>query len=387
MPEAVALVAHSGGPTPVINASLGGVIERARQHRRIGKLYGARFGIDGILREDFIDLFAQSERKLAAVSRAPSSALGTSRRRITQKDGERLLRVFRAHNVRQFFYTGGNGSMITACEIAELARQSGYELQVIGIPKTIDNDLAETDHSPGYASAARFFACAVRDLGGDNRALPGQVEFVEVLGRHAGWIVAATALARQEPDDAPHLLYLPEIPLPLDQLLQDVNSVFRRLGRCVVAICEGQLDERGEAFGADVRPGSRGQLAMNLGHRLSLLTAQKLKLKTRSEKPGLLARASLAFPSQLDWDEARLCGQAAVDAAENGKSGVMVTLVRGPGPGYSAATACAPLEKVACGEKRFPAEWRHPAGGDVAPAFFDYAAPLVGSIERYERLK
>ena len=386
MPRAVALVAHSGGPTPVINASLLGVVEQARQYRGIARLYGARFGMDGILAEDFLDLFAQPEAILAGVSRAPASALGTSRREVTVEDRERVLDVFRAHEIRYFFYTGGNGSMRTAWEIAEVARQAGYELQVVGIPKTIDNDLAETDHSPGYPSAARFFACAVRDIGADNRAMPGQVEFVEVLGRDAGWIVAATALARHDPDDPPHLVYFPELPLPLGQLLEDVNSVYQRLGCCVVAVCEGQLDEHGEPFGADSRPGSRGKLAMNLGHRLAMLTAENLKLKTRSEKPGLLGRASLAYPSPVDWEEARLCGQAAVKAVEHGKSGVMVALVRGPGQVYSAATTLAPLEKVAFHEKKFPAEWRfHPAGA-VSPAFAGYAAPLVGSIPPHEHL-
>jgi ATP-dependent phosphofructokinase / diphosphate-dependent phosphofructokinase len=386
MSQAVAIVAHSGGPTPVINASLLGVVEQARRYRGIIRLYGARFGIDGILKEDFLDLFTQSEPALAAVSRTPSSALGTSRREVTAEDRERVLQVFRAHNVRYFFYTGGNGSMRTAWEIARIAGQARYELQVIGIPKTIDNDLAETDHSPGYPSAARFFACAVRDIDADNRALPGQVEFVEVLGRDAGWIVAATALARHDPEDAPHLIYYPEVPLALDQLLEDVNSVYRRLGRCVVAVCEGQLDERGQPFGAEVRAGSRGQLAMNLGHRLAILTAEKLKLKTRSDKPGLLGRASLAYPSPVDWAEARLCGQAAVDAAENGQSAIMVTLVRESGPAYSAGTSCVPIEKVAFTEKKFPAEWRTRAGDPISPEFADYVAPLVGGIPRHERL-
>jgi len=383
---ALAILAHSGGPTPVINASLLGVVERARRFPPITALYGAQFGIDGILEERFIDLFAQSESTLAAVSRAPASALGTSRRELTAAEVERLLAIFRARDVRYFFYTGGNGSMRTAWEIAGMARQASYELQVIGIPKTIDNDLAETDHSPGYPSAARFFACAVRDIGADNRALPAQVEFVEVLGRDAGWIVAATAFARREPDDAPHLIYFPENRLPLGQLLEDVDSVYRRLNRCVVAVCEGQLDERGEPFGADSRPGSRGQLAMNLAHRLSILTAQKLNRKTRSEKPGLLGRASLAYPSPVDWNEARLCGRAAVDAAEAGKSGVMVALVRAAVNSYSAATACVPLEQVAFSQKLFPAAWRTAPGAEMSPEFAAYAAPLIGTIEPHAHL-
>ena len=383
---AAAILAHSGGPTPVINGSLLGVVERARQSSRIAALYGARFGLEGILAEDFVDLLAQSDAMLEDVARTPASALGTSRLEVTADDLERILTIFRRREIRYFFYTGGNGSMRTAWEIAGMARQAGYELQVIGIPKTIDNDLAETDHSPGYPSAARFFACAVRDIGADNRALPGQVQFIEVLGRDAGWIVAATAFARSHPDDAPHLIYFPEDRLPLDGLAEDVDRVYGRLGRCLVAVCEGQLDERGEPFGADSRAGSRGQLAMNLGHRLSILIAEKLKLKTRSEKPGLLGRASLAYPSPVDWAEARLCGHAALEAAEDGSPDIMITLVREPGAVYSATTGCVPLERVAFAEKKFPAEWRTLPEAEIAPGFAAYAGPLVGAIEPYPRL-
>jgi len=277
--------------------------------------------------------------------------------------------------------------MGTASQVALAANAAGYELRVIGIPKTIDNDLAETDHSPGYATTARFFACAVRDIGADNRALAGQVEFVEVLGRNAGWLVAATALARHEADDAPHLIYFPETPLRVEQLLGDVDRVYGRLNRCVVAVCEGQLDERGEPFGADVRAGSRGKLAMNLGHRLALLVSERLKLKARSEKPGLLGRVHWETRAPLDRAEARLCGQAAIRAASEGFSGVMITLVRGAGSEYSATTGMAPLDRVALVERLFPAEWRNPSGHDVMPAFHAYAEPLIGSIPHYEYLR
>jgi ATP-dependent phosphofructokinase / diphosphate-dependent phosphofructokinase len=257
---------------------------------------------------------------------------------------------------------------------------------VIGLPKTIDNDLAETDHAPGYATTARFFACAVRDIGADNRALPGQVEFVEVLGRNAGWLVAATCLARNEPEDAPHLIYLPEEPLPLDRLLDDVDRVYRRLNRCVVAVCEGQLDEHGEPFGADAREGSRGKLAMNLAHRLAMLVSERLKIRARSEKPGLLGRAAPGDAGSLDRNESRLCGRAAVQAAQEGKSGVMVTLIRDEGPVYGVSTSLAPLECVAFVERLFPAEWRSSQGNDVLPSFRDYVLPLTGAVAPYQRL-
>jgi 6-phosphofructokinase 1 len=369
----IALLAHSGGPTAVINASLLGVVEEARKHLEFGGLWGARFGIDGLLREDFLDLFAQGAGTLEAVGRAPSSALGTSRREVTPVELERLVGILKARGVRWLFYTGGNGSMGTLAQIGAMA---GRDLQAIGIPKTIDNDLMETHHTPGYATTARFFACALRDIGGDNRALPGQVEFVEVLGRNAGWLVAATVLARRGPDDAPHLIYFPEERLPLDRLLGDIDNVYRRLGRCVVAICEGQLDEQGEPFGADVRAVSRGKLALNLAHRLSMVAAERLKLRTRSEKPGLLGRSGLAYPCERDWLEARACGAAAVRAAVEGRSGVMVTLDAAGGTGL------APLERVAFIERVLPPEWRR----DPCPEFLEYASPLVGTVEGYAGL-
>ena len=376
----VGMVLHSGGPTPVVNASLLGVVEEARRQPRITQLLGARFGIDGILQQDFVDLLALDPNRLTAVALSPSSALGTSRRYVDEETLAGILPVLRARGVEYLFYTGGNGSMGAAARIAE----SG--VQVIGIPKTIDNDLARTDHTPGYATAARFFACAARDIAADNRALPGQVEFIEVLGRNSGWLVAATALARRDPDDAPHLIYFPETCLPLAQLLDDVDRVYRRLGRCVVAVCEGQLDESGQPFGADARPSSGRPLAMNLAHRLAMLVTEQLKLRARSEKPGLLARSGAAYFSQLDWDEARLIGEAAVRAAVDGRSGVMITLEREPRGLYAVRRGTVPLATVASGERPFPAEWRNASGNDVTSAFVDYAEPLLGPIERYQFL-
>ena len=368
----------------MINASLAGLVKEARRHPEITGLYGALFGLQGILRENIVDLFAQPESTLQAVGASPSSALGTSRLELTEEHIDRIVSVCRRHDIGYLLVTGGNGSLASA---ARIAAASAGSLRTIGIPKTIDNDLLETDHTPGYATAARFFACAVRDIGADNRALPGQVEFVEVLGRNAGWIVAATCLARPEPDDAPHLIYLPEMRLPLQQLLDDIDRVYRRLGRCVIAVCEGQLDEHGEAFGADERAGSRGKLAMNLGHRLAMITAERLKLRARSEKPGLLGRSSWSEEPRIDRAEARLCGAAAARAAAEGHSGVMVTLVRAPEPEYRVTTGLAPLEKVAAGERLFPAEWCAAQGDEIAADFRSYVAPLVGPIAHYDRFK
>ena len=378
------LIVHSGGPTPVINASLAGLIEEARLHPEVTGMYGAAFGIEGILKEDLIDLYAQDAATIRAIGGMPSSALGSSRKDLSDEEVERVVRVCGTRGIDCLFVTGGNGSLGMADRIAREARGA---MQVLGIPKTIDNDLMETDHTPGYATAARFFACAVRDIGADNRALPGQVEFVEVLGRNAGWIVAATSLARHEPDDAPHLIYFPELRLPLEKLMDDIAGVYRRHARCVVAICEGQLDEAGEPFGADARPGSRGKLAMNLAHRLAMLTTARLKLKARSEKPGLLGRSWWSEEPKLDRAEARLCGVAAMRAALQGLTRVTVTLIREAGPEYRVSTGFAPLDKVASTERLFPAEWRNAAGNDVTASFREYAGPLVGPIPHYVQFR
>lgn len=384
-----AVVAHGGGPTAVINASLVGVIEERRKHPEITALYGARHGILGVLNEDFLDLDRQDPALLERIAETPGSALGSCRYKVRESDYERIVQVFRAHEIRYFFYTGGNDSMDTSLKVARLARDRGYELRVVGIPKTIDNDLTETDHAPGYGSAALFYACALRDIGADIRELPGRVTVVEVMGRNAGWLTAATALARHAPEDPPQLIYVPERPVSAEKLLADVEAVYRRLGYAVVAVCEGQRDEKGEPFGADMiaADGFSHQLAGNLAHALAQLIARHLKLRARSEKPGLLGRSSAAFVSATDRDEARQCGRAAVAAAVCGVSERMVTLVREAGPGYRVRTGLAELEKVANAERRFPAEWIHPDGNDVLPAFHDYAAPLVGEVAPRPRLE
>jgi 6-phosphofructokinase 1 len=381
----IAAVAHSGGPTAVINASLLGIVEEARRHHGLS-VVGAHFGIDGLVAGDFIDLSSIDAARLEAVSRSSASAIGSSRRVVTDADLGRVLEVCRRRRIDVLFYTGGNGSMETAHQIAALARQGASPLRIIGVPKTIDNDLAETDHAPGYPSAARFFASAARDIAADNRSLPGIVEFVEVLGRNAGWIAAATALAQRGPDHGPHLIYVPERPLALQRLLDDVQRVFDRVGRCVVVVCEGQLDDRGEPFGADVQMSSRGPLARNLGHRLSRLVMDQLGLKARAEKPGLFGRSSAALRSDVDWQEARLCGQAAVRAAVGGASQVMVTLERQAGSDYSVTTGLTALERVAGIERLFPSEWIGADGCSITAGFIDYVAPIIGPLDRSEWL-
>jgi 6-phosphofructokinase 1 len=378
---------HGGGPTQVINASLAGVADECRRHPEITALYGARFGIDGVLAGDFIELSRVDAAGIAAVGRTPGSALGSSRTAVSALDYARILDSLAARDIRFVFLNGGNGSMYLAHQLACAADEAASGVQVIGIPKTIDNDIAGTDHTPGYGSTAWFFACAVRDIGEDIRALPGRVSIVEIMGRYAGWLTAATAFARADVDDPPHLIYLPERPLSMTQFLADVESVFRRRGTVVVAACEGQKDEHGRPLGDLMQPdGFERQLSGNMGHTLAQFLIRELKVNARSEKPGLLGRSSMAFISEIDWREAYLCGQAAVAAAAEGRSDVMVSLARAPGREYRVTAGLTELTDVAGKERLFPLEWIAPGGNDVSPEFLDYARPLLGPMQHHARL-
>ncbi len=383
MPRWKAAIAHGGGPTAVLNASLAGAIDACREHA--DALYGARFGLEGIFARDMPDLLAIAPETVRAAAQTPGSAIGSSRRALGGTDYDRLLDALQARDIRVLFYTGGNGSMDTALSISRRARDAHHELRVIGIPKTIDNDLLVTDHAPGYASTARFFACAARDAGVDNRSLPSPICVIETLGRNTGWVVASTALARDTADDAPHVICFPERPLSLDRIAADVENVYRRLGRAVVAVCEGQLDETGKPFGADVdRPGSPvHHLASNLGHRLARLLAEKTGLRARAEKPGLVGRSCGPFARELDRQEAYECGRAAVLAAAAGETEVMVAIRRDADSPYRSSTFLTPLETVARRERPLPPAWIAEAGNDVTAEFLRYARPLVGEIPGY----
>jgi ATP-dependent phosphofructokinase / diphosphate-dependent phosphofructokinase len=350
---APAVVVHSGGPTAVLNASLAGVVDSYGD-----RLYGARFGVEGLLSGNLIDLAG-----VQVPAKQAGSVLGSSRRRLTDSDYDVLIAQLRRRDIHTIFFTGGNGSMAAALAIS---RSCGYELQVIGIPKTIDNDLLVTHHSPGHASTAHFFACAARAAGLDNQSLPSPICVLETLGRNVGWIVAATSFARADPDDAPHLIYFPERPLSLDRIASDVEAVYRRLGRVVVAVCEGQLDETGQPFGADLDR----ELASNLGHTLARRISAKLGLRARAERPGLTGRSCRSC--ERDRNESYACGRAAVLAARNGEAEVMVCL------NEDSTTFLTPLESVAGLERLMPIEWISESGNDVTPEYQRYAHFLAG---------
>ena len=381
------IVGQSGGPTQVINSSLVGVIEEALESDQVTGVYGSLRGITGVLDNRLIDLARESKTTLAMLRQTPGAALGTVRYKVKPEDYARMIEVFRAHEVRFFCYIGGNDSMDTAHKVHLAAQEMGYELRSIGVPKTVDNDLARTDHCPGYGSAARFVALAVRDSGWDTEAMgpSSPVKIVEVMGRNAGWLTAAAALGRQEQGDPPHLIYVPERPIEAGQLVRDVERVVREREYCVIALSEGAVPDTGltevDAFGHRMKGGAADYVAG--------LISDRLGLKVRMDKPNYLQRSLSLAMSTVDADEAYRVGRAAARLAVSGQSGVMVTLERQPGEAYTCDTGTAPLADIANAEKLLPDAYLAADGNDVTPAFLDYARPLIGEplapVGRLER--
>ncbi len=373
------LIAHGGGPTPVINSSLLGAVREAKKHSEIETIYGARFGAEGILAGDLIDLGAVSDEDLGLLARTPASAIGSCRRKLTDADYPAVLECFKKFNIRYFFYNGGNDSMDTCNKVYQLAVQSGYELRVIGIPKTIDNDLAVTDHCPGFGSAAKFAAASALETAQDAAALPIHVVVMEMMGRNAGWITAASALfTHLMPCE--HLVYLPETAFDKEEFLAAVRERWARGRGLLVTISEG-------LHYADGSPVADSGVVDGFGHKVPGGAAQTLSdmimaetgLKSRSEKPGLLGRTSVALMSEVDRAEAELAGAQAVKSAVEGQTGFMVGFAAAREPEYSCETMLIPLEQVANAEKTFPLEWITPGG--VSDEFRAYCLPLIGEYD------
>ncbi len=378
------LVGQSGGPTAVINSSVAGVVAEALNHSCIEEIYGCLNGVLGILQEDLIDLAAESQQTIRALRHTPGAALGTCRYKLKkQQDFERVLEVFKAHNIRYFFYAGGNDSQDTADKISKLAQQQGYDLRVIGIPKTIDNDLVATDHCPGYGSVIKFISTTVRELACDNEAM-GQgdlVSILEVMGRNAGWIAAGAALAkrRDHPHDPPHLIYLPEVAFSAEKFVADVQRVLKREKYCLIVVGEGLVDADGNYVAAAEATDAFGHAQLGgAGDYLRSLVEQNLPgVKARVAKLGISQRAAAHAGSKADSDEAFLAGQAAVKAAIAGETDKMVTLMRGDGDHYTCETGLAPLGEIANGVKKLPREWINEDGVSMNFQFLRYAQPLI----------
>ncbi len=387
------LIAQSGGPSMVINQSLIGAVTQALDSKQVGKVYGALHGIQGILDDKLIDFRKEPRKNLELVAATPSSALGSVRRKPDAATCEKILAALRAREISHFFYIGGNDSAETAFIIAQAACKAGDQISCIHIPKTIDNDLRANDHTPGFGSAAKFVACALMGDDLDNRALGG-VKIDIVMGRNAGFLTAASALARTAPDDGPHLIYLPERPFSLDKFVKDVQGVMKRLGRCVVAVSEGIADKNGTPIAAafSKETDSHGNIQLSGTGALGDLLATHLKKATgisrvRADTFGYLQRSFPGVVSETDAAEARMAGQVAVVAALDGIPTGSVTIQRKPGKRYAAMFVIQPLEEVAKYTRSMPREFINRAGNDVTQAFIDYARPLVGTLPTIAHLK
>ena len=403
--EGNAAIGQSGGPTAVINQSLVGVIEGLRAAgagtpgNPIRRVLGMRNGVLGLTHDNLIDLTDTDERTLNAIAMTPSAALGSTRDKPDAAYCQRIFAACERHSIRYFFYIGGNDSSDTCRIVNELARDAGYELRCFHIPKTVDNDLMESDHTPGYPSAARYVAMAHAADGLDNAALPG-IKINVVMGRHAGFLVAASALARRDDDDGPHLIYTPEVPFVLDDFVQRVAATHDRLGRCQVAISEGICDNDGEPIGAMLIQGDRdahGNVQLSgsgaLGDQLAGLLKARLAPeggkapRVRADTLGYLQRC---WPdaSPIDREEARRVGRYAATMAAGGDIDGSIA-IRRTGKGWGGEDYASELDRieltdVAAKTRRMPPEFLGPAG-EITEAFVNYAKPLVGDLPTLAR--
>ena len=378
------VVAQGGGPTAVINQSLVGAVLESRKFPQITKVYGALSGVSGIVNENFLDLTQETTHNLERVAVTPSSALGSTRDKPDEKYCEEIFKVFRAHDVRYFFYIGGNDSSDTVRIVNQQAEKSGYDFRAIHIPKTIDNDLMVNDHTPGFPSAAKFVAQAFSGLNLDNRALPG-VHLGVIMGRHAGFLTAAAAIARKYPDDGPHLVYLPERPFVMEEFLKDVKAQYDKNGRCLIAVSEGIQDANGTPILATLQETERdahGNMQLSgtgaLGEQLANQIKEKLGIKrVRSDTFGYLQRSFLGCVSDVDQREAREVGEKAAQYAIWHNVDGSITIHRTGD--YSVDYQLTRLEEIAAKTKLMPDSFINKAGNGVTDAFIHYLRPLLGN--------
>ncbi|GAB4282605.1 MAG: 6-phosphofructokinase [Candidatus Rifleibacteriota bacterium] len=387
------LIAQGGGPTAVINQSLVGAVLESRKFPEVDRVYGALHGVRGIIEEDFVDLTQATTHNLERVACTPSAALLSTRDKPDAEYCEKIFKVCMKHNVRYFFYNGGNDSADAVRIVNENAAEAGYELRCIHIPKTIDNDLRVTDHCPGYGSAAKFVAQAFAGVNLDNRAIPG-VYIGVVMGRHAGFLTAASAFAKKYEDDGPHLIYLPERTFDKEKFLEDVDAMYSKYGRCVIAVSEGIVGADGQPIvtqlTGNTERDAHGNVQLSgtgaLGDLLSQIIKDNLKIKrVRSDTFGYLQRSFLGVVSEVDQQEAREVGEKAAQyAIWNNVDGSVAIKRTGD---YSVDYFLTPLKSVARETKSMPDEFINEAGNDVTYKFLNYARPLLGSMPEYERLQ
>ncbi len=386
-------IAQSGGPSMVINQSLVGAVIEAAKHKEITGILGALHGIQGLMEDDFVDLRKESPANLELVAATPSSALGSVRKKPTADDCCRVFDVMQRRDIRYLFYIGGNDSAETAGILSEEAHKGNFDFRCFHIPKTIDNDLLENDHTPGFGSAAKFVACAFMGDNLDSAALPG-VKIDVVMGRNAGFLTAASALARVHPNDGPHLIYLPERPFDMASFVKDVHVVYEKLGRCLIAVSEGIANDKGEPIVASFLKETDGfgnvQLSGTgaLGDLLSREIKKVGKIsRIRADTFGYLQRSFPGMISQVDAREARKVGSEAVKLAVKGIREGSVAIRRKPGSAYRITYERVGLSQVARKTRHMPPEFIAKSGTDVTQAFIEYARPIVGHLPKIGHLK
>lgn len=393
-PSGSAVIGQSGGPTAVINQSLVGVVEGLRAAGFDGRILGAHHAVRGIIENDFIDLTDCPPEQLELIAQTPSSALGSSRDKPDSEYCGKIIESFDRHDVRHFFYLGGNDSSDTCRIVNEVAKERGHEVHSFHVPKTIDNDLECNDHTPGYGSAARFVACAFMGDDLDNRALPG-IKINIVMGRHAGFLTAASRLARQQEGDGPHLIYVPEVSFDVDRFISDVDRVFSKTGRCLIAVSEGIHDANGEAIAAklasDVERDAHGNVQLSgsgaLGDHLSQLIKDRLgkKLRVRADTFGYLQRSFVDCVSPVDRAEARAVGRRAAELSVGGEKEGSIAIRRTGQDPYAVS-----FDRVELSDVAAKTQTLDPSlvidGCDISPKFIDYAAPLMGALPKIGRL-
>ena len=372
------LIVHGGAPTAVINASLYGAVQESKKYPQIEHVYGALGGSMAAACGDFIELEKLPEEKLNLLLHSPSSAIGTSRDHLEPEDYDAIAQTVIKNKIGIVCFNGGNGSMDACGKVYEACKKLGADVKVVGIPKTMDNDLALTDHAPGYGSAARYMAASVAEVCCDVKGLPIHIVLVEAMGRSAGWVAAASALAIDSGMGGPDLIYLPERAFDEEKFLADVQKLIARKGCGVIVVSEGLHHADGTPIVEPVLTVGRSVYFGDVCTHLSNLIIKNLGFKARAEKPGILGRTSIAWQSSTDRKEAELAGREAVKAAMQGKTGIMIGFKRTDHPKYTIETAAFPIDQVMLTEKTMPAEFINEEGNGVTPAFIEWCRPLLG---------
>jgi len=382
------MIVQGGGPTAVLNTSLSGVISEAQRQPDIARIYGARFGVKGLVHPELTDLTALMPAQLMRLRETPGAALGTSRYCPGEGDLKKLAGTLRDYDIGYLLFLGGNGTMRGAEVVSTFCKSEGLSIRVAGVPKTVDNDIGLTDRCPGYGSAARYIASVTRELGADLRSLPQPVTILETMGRSVGWIAAAASLARSEEGDAPHLVYIPELPFELDSFLSDLDRTVTKLGWAVVVVAEGIRNSDGslvyETNDSSQSDPLKRPMTGGVAQHLASIVGQRLRIRCRSEKPGLLGRVSMAHVSAQDVEDAALVGQAGVQGLVSGSSDTMVAL----NPLQESALGPVRLVPLAEAGVDRPIPPRFLQAGEIplSDSFLEYVRPLVGKLTEFQRL-